>query len=256
MTDGFNEDWEPKVEHRAARPASTGFPVGLTIAAAIAMAILVSLGVWQLQRLKWKETLLAHVAALQLAEAQPLQGVLDELAAGADVDLTRVSVVCPGLASAPFLEVYDLRDGQAGQRLVSACPMTDDHFRTILVDRGFIADVIHDRPPVDPSDHTPIEIEGVLRKPERGNFVTPKNTPTHWYRRDAAAMARVLGAPQPAPVFLFAETSSNPLLEALVPAPLPVEIPNRHFEYALTWFALAGALAFVYAATLFKRIKG
>src|SRR4051812_49722726 len=42
------------------------FPVGLTIAAAIAFAILVSLGVWQLYRLKWKEGLLAHVAQLEM----------------------------------------------------------------------------------------------------------------------------------------------------------------------------------------------
>ena len=254
---GFNADWEPNVEALPARPQKTGFPVGMTIATAIGLAILVSLGVWQLQRLKWKEDLLAHVAALQQAQAQSLEWTLDNrLARGIDVDLTRVSVVCPGLASAPYLELYDLRDGQTGKRLISACRTDSRDWRTILVDRGFIADTLRDRPAVDPADQTPIEIVGVLRKPERGNFVTPKNTPTTWYRRDPAAMAAALGVPAPAPVILFAETSSNPQLKALDPAPLPVEIPNRHFEYALTWFALAGALAFVYAATLFKRIRG
>jgi surfeit locus 1 family protein len=264
MTDGdfrppssFNQDWEPKVEHREAKPQTAGFPIGLTLATAIGLAILISLGVWQLHRLAWKENLLAHVAALQSAKAQGLEWTLDnKLAKGADVDLTRVSVVCPGLATAPFLEVYDLRDGQTGQRLISACRIDSANYGVILVDRGFVADTLRDRPAVDPSDRTPIEIEGVLRTPERGNFVTPKNTPAQWYRREPGPMAQALGVSRPAPVILFAETSTNPQLKALDPAPLPVEIPNRHFEYALTWFALAGALAFVYAATLFKRIKG
>jgi surfeit locus 1 family protein len=69
-------------------------------------------------------------------------------------------------------------------------------------------------------------------------------------------MARQLQAPAPAPYFLMAETVTNPQFTALTPAPLPTDIPNRHFEYALTWFGLAAALAGVYAAALFKRMRG
>ena len=39
------------------------FPIGLTLAAAIALAILIGLGIWQIQRLAWKQDLLARVAA-------------------------------------------------------------------------------------------------------------------------------------------------------------------------------------------------
>jgi surfeit locus 1 family protein len=226
------------------------------VAAAIAFTILIGLGIWQLYRLKWKEGLLAHVAELQMAKAQGLEWPLEALARGKDVEFTRVSVVCAGLASAPYLEVYDLRDGQAGVRLVSACAIETAPYRSILVDRGFILDTVPARPRSDPSDHTPIEVEGVLRKPERGNFVTPKNRPGHWYTHEIAPMAKALGAPDPAPVILFAESRTNPGILALKPAPMPVEIPNNHFEYALTWFALAGALAGVYGAILFRRIKG
>src|SRR5690242_5424349 len=101
-------------EAAAAGTATRAFPVCLTIATALALAILIGLGVWQLQRLKWKEGLLAYVAQLQTAKAQPLEVPLRALARGADVEFTRVSVVCPGLARASFLEVYDLRDGQVG----------------------------------------------------------------------------------------------------------------------------------------------
>jgi len=236
--------------------AARRVPVGLTVATTIALAILIALGVWQLQRLKWKEALLAHVFELQHAKAQALEYPLAELARGKDVEFTRVSVVCPGLASAPFLEVYDLRDGQAGSRLVSQCPLSGDAYGSILVDRGFIPDTSRARPQVDPAERTPVEVVGVLRKPERGNFATPKNRPGHWFTHEVAPMAQALGASAPAPVFLFAETNPNPEVAQLRPAPLPPEIPNNHFEYALTWFGLAGALAGVYLAALFKTLRG
>ena len=237
----------------AGRPGRGGFPVGLTLATAIALAILIALGVWQLQRLKWKEGLLAHIAALQSAQAASVGPVLDGLAHGRDVDFTRVKASCPGIAAAPFLELYGLREGQAGVRLISACQVDSAAYRTILVDRGFIADTAPQRPKVDAASTAPLEVVGVLRKPDKPSFVSPKNTPRHWFTRDVAAMAKALGAPTPAPVFLFAETATNPEVPALVPAPVPAEIPNRHLEYALTWFGLAAALAGVYAAMLFRR---
>lgn len=243
-----------------ARPPTAGFPIGLTVATAIALALLIGLGVWQLQRLKWKEGLLAHIAALQGAPARPIEPVLDALAQGRNVDFTRVRVTCPGLGAAPFLELYGLKDGEAGWRLVSACPVATSRYRTVLVDRGFVNDDVKARPSVDRAATAPVEMVGVLRTPDRPTFVTPKNPagPSgagHWFSRDVPAMARALGVAAPAPIFLFAATSSNPGFAALLPAPLPGEIPNRHLEYALTWFGLAASLAGVYAAVLLRRRK-
>jgi len=234
------------------------FPVGLTVAVAIAFAILVGLGTWQLQRLQWKEALLARIAALQAAPAQPLEPVLERVAKGADADYTRVVALCPHIGSAPFLELYFLRDGQAGSRLISACAVQGGPYRSILVDRGFVPDSISARPPVDAGAgagvaSTAVPVTGVLRKADRGNLFSPRNAPGGWYTRQVASMAAALKAPAPAPIFLVAETSTNPEWKALVPAPVPVDIPNNHFEYALTWYGLAAALLGVYAAMLFRK---
>jgi surfeit locus 1 family protein len=252
----MTESWEPQIEPRATKPESHGFPIGLTVATLIALAILIGLGEWQLQRLKWKEGLLAHIAALQSAPARQIEPVLDALSQGRDVDFTRVAVSCPGLAAAPFVEMYGIIQGEAGARLISACAVSTARYRTILVDRGFIPDTVTARPPVDAASQAPLVVTGVLRKPERGNPFTPPSKPEHWYVRDAAGMARQLKAPAPAPYFLMAETVTNPDFKPLTPAALPTEIPNRHFEYALTWFGLAGGLVCVYAAALFKRMRG
>jgi surfeit locus 1 family protein len=253
----MTDSWEPQIEPRAARPPGRGFPVALSVAAAIAFAILIGLGVWQLQRLKWKQTLLADIAAAEAAPAKPIEPVLDALANGHDVDFTRVEVTCRGLARAPALELYALRGGEIGSRLISSCPVLSALYRSILVDRGFIPDTVAARPLPDPLATDPIEVVGVLRKAERGNFTTPPNTAKRWYLHDAKAMGKALNSEQPvAPVFLMAETSTNPELKSLEPAPFPVDIPNRHLEYALTWFGLAGALAGVYGAAVFKRMRG
>lgn len=236
-------------------PRRRSFPVGLTVATAIALVILLVLGTWQLQRLHWKEGLLTRIAALQAAPAQPLGPVLARVAQGADADFTRVKVTCPGIATAPFVELYSVRDGDAGSRLISACRLADGgRYRTILVDRGFVIDTTTERPPVSATG-APLEVVGVLRVPEHGNRFTPPNTPARWYTRDAAGMAAALKTSDPAPLFLMAETATNPAWPALVPAPIPAEIANRHLEYALTWYGLAAALLGVYAAMLFRGRK-
>jgi surfeit locus 1 family protein len=244
----------------ARAPARGRFPIGLTLTVAVCLVILLGLGVWQLQRLKWKEGILAHVAALQTARAVDVGPVLDRLARGADVDFTRVTANCPGLASAPFLQLYAIRDqgqgGQAGWRLISACPVDSAAYRTILVDRGFIPDTVQARPQIDPAQTAPVAVTGILRKPDRPSFIAARNRPGRWFVRDVPAMARALGAPQPAPDFLYAETSSNPAFKPLDPFPLPANIPNRHFEYALTWFGLAAGLLGVYVAALVARMRG
>jgi surfeit locus 1 family protein len=236
-------------------PAPNRFPIGLTLATAVAMAILLWLGVWQLQRLAWKEGLLAQIAALQNAPAVPLAPVLERSAAGADAGFTRVVVDCPGLGQAPFLELFSVREAGAGVRLISACKVAAGPYASVLVDRGFVSDQVSARPAVDAASTAPMRLIGVLRAPDRATFVTPKNelAANRWYSRDVPAMAKALGVRAPAPLILMAETSTNPAWKALDPQPLPAEISNRHLEYALTWFGLAAALACVYAATLWKR---
>lgn len=231
------------------------FPLGLTLATAVALVILLALGTWQLQRLHWKQGLLDRVAALQAAPAQPLATVLDRVAQGADADFTRVKVVCPGLATSPFVELYSVREGQAGSRLISACAVQGGKYRSVLVDRGFVIDTVSARPVVDPAGAAPVEVTGILRTPEAGNSFTPPNTPERWFTRDAAGMAAALKAEAPAPLFLMAETATNPDWKALIPAPIPADIPNRHLEYALTWYGLAAALLGVYAAMLLRKRK-
>ena len=111
----------------------------MKVVVAIALAILVGLGVCQLKRLAWKQELLAHVGALRTAPPEALQVVLRRIGDGADVDYVRVQADCPDLEGAPYLRLHGLRDGVLGYRLITACRVEGAPFGSVLVDRGFIA---------------------------------------------------------------------------------------------------------------------
>jgi surfeit locus 1 family protein len=231
-----------------------GFPWGVTVAAVLGFVILCGLGTWQLQRLAWKTDLLARIDALRRAPARPIADALDAARHGQDLAFMRVTLDCPGLARAPFQRLYALKDGRVGERLISACPLPDG--QTLLVDRGFLPDGA--RAPIaygQPSEQ-PLQVTGVLRRPDPPSVFTPKHRPGgRWFARDLPAIAKALSAPDPAPYFLAVETPTNPEDPALVPAPLPTNVPNSHLGYAITWFGLAAALAGVYAALLRQRLK-
>jgi surfeit locus 1 family protein len=217
------------------------------IAAAAGIAILIGLGVWQIQRLHWKEAILARVAALQAAPPQPLAPLLARAASGEDVDYHRVEMACATLETGPYLRLYAVWQGYGGYRLIAACPIAAGPYRAILVDRGFIAQGL------TPTGGQPLAqpIVGVLRKGDARNFVTPANQPGQnlWYWRDIPAMAAALGAIAPAPSFLMLERPPPPP-GGPAPAAVPADIPNNHLQYAITWFGLALALAGVYLASL------
>ena len=82
------------------------FPVVLTLFVLVALAILMSLGVWQMHRLKWKEGLLHQIAALESAPAQPLAAVLARQKSGGDAAFTRVRTSCPDLETRPVLRLF------------------------------------------------------------------------------------------------------------------------------------------------------
>jgi surfeit locus 1 family protein len=230
------------------------FSYVLASAVAVCVLILLSLGTWQMQRKTWKEALLARIEALKTAPAEPLEVVLRRLPDQVDVDFVRAQVACPSLEKLPTIRLYALKDGVTGYRLIAACPVDAAPYRTILVDRGFIPREVVDTPTTPRDLAEPVV--GVLRKGDPASVFTPKNdaAKNDWYSRDPAAMAAALNAPYPAPTFLMLE-SPAPHGPGPQPAPVPTDIPNRHFEYALTWFGLALALLGVYIAKLVRDRK-
>jgi surfeit locus 1 family protein len=232
------------------------FPFGLTVASLIALALLLGLGQWQVQRLHWKEGLLAKIAALQHAPARPLATVLARIGRDPDLDYVRVLADCPQIERSAFVRLYTVRDAMPGFRIITACRLGAGPYGAILVDRGFMPQDGAGGASPPPGEAIDGPVIGVLRQAQGKTFVTPDNQPADrlFYSRDIPAMAAVLGAARPAPTFLMLERPA-PKAGLPIPAPVPLDIPNNHLEYAVTWFGLAGALACVYLATLWRRLR-
>jgi surfeit locus 1 family protein len=222
-------------------------------ATALGVCILIGLGIWQVQRLAWKENLLARIAALQVAPPEPLGVVLNRIGGPnqgvrGEVDFVRVQADCPTVQQTPTIKLYALLGGVMGDRAITACPIHDGPWRSLLVDRGFLP-ASQAVPSAGPLDRP---IIGVLRRPEARTWLTPSNAGSgEWRSRDVAGMAAALHAPDPAPVFLMLERPAAPA-GGPVPAAIPTDIPNNHLGYALTWFGLAAGLVGVYVAGLAK----
>lgn len=221
------------------------FPWGLTVASALVFVLLVFLGVWQVQRLQWKQGLIDRAEAVATAPPASPAAVLD----ADQPEFGKVALVCPGLATAPFVELQTIHEGQAGVRLISAC-RHPGYGPTLLIDRGFVAESVSARPPVSASA-TPVRLVAQVRATPAPGPMALAAEGRRFFARDNAAMARVLGVDGPvAPWTLFALTSSNPEWLALKPSAPPAAFSNNHLGYAITWFGLALALAGFYIALL------
>lgn len=204
-------------------------------------AILVSLGIWQVQRLDWKLGVIADIDARIEATPIPLPDVLDP------VNDAYLPVEVRGVLDPTYLRVLvSQKEIGAGYRIISAFDMGG---RRVLLDRGFTP---VDQPNV-PSHEGSVTVRGNLQWPQETDGFTPapdiaKNI---WFAREIDDMAEAL---KTEPVLVVAKkTSFN---DAPI-SPLPVDttaIPNDHLSYAITWFSLAAIwLAMTFAFTMRAR---
>jgi surfeit locus 1 family protein len=227
--------------------------------------VLVGLGEWQLQRLKWKEGLIARVAALQNAPARPLEEVLGAAGRATAVEFRRVSVAClprPALSTPMFR--YALREGEVAWRLLAFCRIAaPPPFDAILLDRGVVQDLTGRMAPHAERFASPLAAVGVLRAPGARPWIDSAALRRENGAVEArvidldaiAALARLGGVRRPAPYIVAVETEQPPP-PGVVPAALPQDIPNNHLGYALTWFGLAAGLAGVAGALIRRRLAG
>lgn len=198
------------------------------------LALGVGLGVWQLQRLAWKQDLLARIDRAEQAPPAPLAGVPEPFR----------RVVLQGrflpLVAWYGAEVRSTRDGAVmGAHLLS--PVERPGMEPVIVDRGWAPTGFDPAPPPGP-----VTIEGYVRPPELPIRFGAADDPAarRFYALDPAAIGRALGLPQVAGFTVVALGPQGRLPEPAAALPRP---PNDHLSYALTWFSLSLGLVVVFA---------
>ena len=215
-----------------------------------AFAILISLGVWQIERLHWKLDLIAKIhhgltaPPVALRDALPADDPVHVDAA----DYRRV------LAHGRFDNAQAIRffatgaEGMPVYHIVT--PFDLDDGRVLIVDRGFVpmrADGGELAKPAEPEGAR--TVVGVLRKPSAPNWFTPPvdKTSRIVHTRDPKTLAAAFGWRHVFPMFLEADATPNPGGWPKGGQTI-VDLPNDHLQYALTWFCLAAGLLVVWLA--------
>ncbi len=221
------------------------------LATGLGYAILVSLGVWQLQRLAWKESLIARVEARAKAPPSALPSVSHwaDLRPG-DYEYRHVAFDGVFDNDKEALVFRPSSGATKGPGFLVLTPLRLASGAYVIVNRGFV--------PLDRKDPASrpegkvggrVHVDGLMRPPEARNAFTPADHPEagQYFTRDPALIAAHFGLSPAAPFSVDADK-----VPALGFGPRggasELAFPNNHLSYALTWFGLALGLLGMFAA--------
>lgn len=206
------------------------------------IAVLISLGLWQVQRLAWKERIIAAIEARIALDPVAFDSIL---APDPVADRFRPVTVAGRTTGDEVLVLSGRKGVGAGFEVISS--FVTESGRQILIDRGFVPETArHTARPA-----TSLRVTGNLHWPEETDRYTPPPDAATglWFARDVAGIAARL---QTEPVLVVARAVEGPE-QGIVPVAVDTStIPNDHRNYAITWFSLAGVWAGMTAIFLWR----
>lgn len=230
------------------------FRPALTVFSVAAFVILILLGSWQMRRLEWKETLITQVEALI---ARP-PGSFDDAVSTATE--TRNNEYAPVEVFGEFVSdkdemVFGAIEGAAGVFVFTPLSVSDDR-PLVYVNRGFVPQASYRAGEYEPPPPGRQAVAGLLRYPEEPAapaawFISRKKSADGlWNIRNPEAFSTVSGIEASA---YYVDAFAIDEQDWPQGGTTRISFSNRHFEYALTWFGLAGALIAVYLAATIRR---
>lgn len=236
--------------------------LGFSLFILTTLAVLLSLGFWQLQRRIAKHELIAALDQRLAAAPVPLPPPAGWRALTPANDEFRRVTFTATYDKLPDAMVYSsgsaVRDDVSGPGTWAFLPARLGSGETVAVNAGFVQNTMQDRAQQDRAVNRlvtgqPETLTGYIRFAEGAGLFTPAENSAKrlWFVRDVPAMARALGwgdgGKSIAPFYIDLE-SPVPGSGIPKPGPLHVRLKDDHLNYAITWFGLAAvvALAFVF----------
>nr|WP_255726452.1 SURF1 family protein [Microvirga sp. ACRRW] len=231
------------------------------IASLIALAILIGLGTWQLQRKAWKENLIQQIEARAYGEPGALLPESEWAVWRADQDEFRKVRVTGTFLHDLEAPVYGLapgsRQGAPLQGYYIITPLRLATGRIVMVNRGFVPTDLKN-PATRPQSQLDgeVTVTGLVRAPEARTLFTPNDDPGKnlWFARNPQAIAQARGIEGVAPFLIDADATPNP---GGWPrgGQTQLTLPNNHLQYAVTWFGIALTLVAVFVAFAWRRVQ-
>jgi surfeit locus 1 family protein len=211
------------------------------------LSVLIGLGTWQIYRLRWKQGVLAQIAAAEIAPPVPLGA-----APGAYTKVAVTGRFRFDLAAQFGSEVRDTRVGPT-IGTYQVVPLERAGAPTVLVNRGWIPQK-RETALDDPSGE--VAITGYVRPGDRPRWFSAADDVAgrQFYTLDPEAIARALGEFGVMP-FAVVALGSAPANVYPAPADNLPRPPNNHLSYVITWYGLALALVVVFAVWVRKALR-
>jgi surfeit locus 1 family protein len=224
------------------------FPLLFTI---LSLLVLVSLGFWQLIRLKEKNLFLT------LVETNLKNLPVDFISANNGTLYSKIRIKGQFLTGKD-VHLYGRRSmaiEKDGYYLLS--PFQTDNNEIIMVARGWFSR--QDKKNIDNIKNSlNEEVIGIALPDENKRFFIPENDFKHniWFTLNLTQMSSILGV-RLEKFYLLMQADKSNISNMLKPLPINnlLNIRNDHLEYALTWFSLALALAAIFIMYHIKKAK-
>ncbi|MCO5150243.1 MULTISPECIES: SURF1 family protein [unclassified Shinella] len=235
---------------------SRGVAILMGTAFVVALAILLSLGTWQLQRLYWKEQLLSDMAARRIAAPVSLADIEAMAARGEDIEYSPVTV-SGVFANNKERHFFATWRGQTGYHVYTPLQLADGRF--LFVNRGFTPFEAKEPEMRKQGQLTGLQsVTGLARArlAEKPSSIVPDNdlSKNIFYWKDLDAMAATTGIPADRLVPFFVDAGDAPNPKGLpIGAVTQFDLPNNHLQYAVTWYGLAAALVGVGLFAVLRR---
>jgi surfeit locus 1 family protein len=240
-----------------AQPARKGL-LGPVLFVLIIGGILVLLGVWQLHRLAWKETLIAEIATRSKAPPQPLPDLASwGRFAPADYAYRHVELTGRYENDKEARVFYGTGPHDLGPGYLILTPFKLDSGGFVVVNRGFVPVGLTKAERAKGEIEGETQVVGLMRPPQTRNLFTPADEPEKdiFFTRDPAAIAAHFRLTPAAPFVVDAD--ARPVAGGWpIGGMTEIDIPNNHLNYALTWFGLAVGMLLVFANFLRARWHG
>ena len=216
----------------------------MTVFAIPALLALLYLGTWQIMRMHWKEALIENFTNRATAEA-----ITPPVAAQAEaLQYQRLMVKGVWMHHAEVQLIGRTFEGTAGYHVVT--PMRLNDGRILLMNRGWVAQDYR-RPESRPStlDAGEVTVEAILRLQRQKGYFVPDNNPEQddWFTLNVGDITRHHDLGDGVITAYSADVLRKPGAYVLpIGAAVEINIPNDHWQYALTWYGIALGLIGVY----------
>ena len=225
----------------------TLWPTVFTIPALI---MLLTLGTWQLDRLKWKRALIAN---FETKIAQPLVLAPESVSDWDAWRFRRVTITGVYQHEKEILITGKTFEGTAGFHVVT--PFLADDGRVILVNRGWIPEKLSERKQrPETLIQGLVKVEGILRQDKRRGYFVPDNEPKNevWLYVDTDVMSRHREIVPVAGYYIDAIRRRG-AYALPIGATTEITVRNEHLQYAMTWYLLAATLGVIYVIYHYRR---